>query len=275
MPTQPFSLAILYWFYKEPEVTKNHLELIRKYNPGRKIYGLFGGNIEEADAYRELLKGELDDFWTYPGTYGVDTRTKWIHGDLLLLDWYEKRGCNLEWDSIAITQWDMLVLNDIANITPGLQKDQVFFSGYRDLDSAVENRWSWTKPDSDHRQDYENFREFVVGQHDYELPLKCCLFIYEVLARPFFDGYLSLKDKKLGMLEYKDPTLAHILGLSIYQHDVGVYWKDTRQDVLTSPLNAMSVPIEKDYVEAELAKADGWRLFHPYEHSWSESVTKQ
>lgn len=268
MNDETFSLAIVFWFYKEPETTKNHLELIRKHNPDRKIYGVFGGDPKETDVYKELLADELDDFWAYPGTYGTDAWTKWIHGDLMLLDWYDKRGRNLAWDSVAITQWDMLVLGDIASLTPGLQKNDVFFSGYRDLDAAVENRWSWTKPGSKHRQDYENFRAYTVAQHDYTPPLKCCLFIYEVLNRHFFDAYLAVEDKKLGMLEYKDPTLAYIFGLNIYEYDVGVYWKDTRQSTDTSPLNAMSVPIEKSYIEAELAKPNGWRLFHPYEQPW-------
>lgn len=263
-----FNLALLYWFYKEPEVTKNHLELIRKHNPSRKIYGLFGGDPSEADKYNDLLGDQLDDFWVYPGTYGADTRTKWIHGDLMILDWYEKHGYSLEWDSIAIVQWDILLFDDIARITPGIQKDQVFFSGYRELDSELENHWSWTKPDSKHRQDYENFCEFIAIKYSYKPPLKSCLYIYEVLTRSFFDGYHAVPDKKIGMLEYKNPTLANIFGLDIYEHDIGVCWLRTKQEIYTSPLNAMSIEIEKSYITSELTKPDGWRLFHPYESTW-------
>jgi hypothetical protein len=268
MSTDQFDLAILYWFYKEPEVTKNHLELMRTYNPERKIYGLFGGAPNDESHYRDLLQGDLDDFWAYPGTYGEDAYTKWIHGDLMILDWYDKRGRSLEWDSIAITQWDMLVLDDVAHVTPGIKKDQVFFSGYRMLDPAIENRWLWTKPGSKHRQDYLNFCASVVSEHDYQLPLRCCLFIYEVLTREFFDGYLTVSDKKLGMLEYKCPTLADVLGLDIYQRDIGVFWGDPGQSVAASPLNAITEPIANTYITSELAKPDGWRVFHPYEEVW-------
>jgi hypothetical protein len=261
-------LAIIYWFYKEPEITKNHLEVIRRYNPNRKIFGLYGGDIKEASNYSAALENLLDDFWVYPETYGSKKYDKWIHGDLMLLDWYEKRGQNLIWDSVAITQWDMLLLDDIMNITPDIQTNQVFFSGYRTLDQEIENRWSWTKPDGKFRKEYLDFCSYVENKFGYMERLKCCLYIYEVLTRPFFDGYLSLPEKGLGMLEYKDPTLACILGLDIYEQDIGVYWRSAGQSTLQSPLNAMSVPIKTSLIKEELLKPDGWRLFHPYEKLW-------
>lgn len=45
-------LAILFWFYKEPQICKNHLELIRRYNATTPIYGLYGGEPEDADKYK-------------------------------------------------------------------------------------------------------------------------------------------------------------------------------------------------------------------------------
>jgi len=58
-------LAILYWFYKEPETTKNHLKLLRKYNPNHKVYGLSGGDPVEAAQYEQALGADLDGFWAY------------------------------------------------------------------------------------------------------------------------------------------------------------------------------------------------------------------
>lgn len=268
LKTDDFDLAILYWFYKEPKVTKNHLKLIRKHNPGCKIYGLFGGNPSEATVYRALLGALLDDFWTYPETYGADSYSKWIHGDLMLLDWYDKRGRNLAWDSIAITQWDMLLFTDIEYVVPGLQKNQVFFSGYRSLSRAIETRWDWTKPDGEHHKDYLAFHQYVASEYNYTKPLKCCLYIFEVLTPEFFELYLSLPDKYMGMLEYKDPTLAHLFGLDIHSHDIGVYWGDETQTLDSAPLNAASTMIPKTYVEHQLRKKGGWRLFHPCEQMW-------
>jgi len=263
-----FDLAILYWFYKEPEVTKNHLELIRKNNPNVKIFGLFGGEPDESNDYKELLGDLLDDFWLYEGTYGTDSYSKWVHGDLMLLDWYDKRGRDLGWDSIATVQWDMLLFTDIRKIVPGLNKNQIYFSGYRELDDAVENRWSWTKPDGKHRQDYLDFCDFVDKEYGYKSRLKICLFIFQVLTREFFEKYMQIPNKKVGMLEYKDPTLANIFGLDIYELDIGVLWQDKGQHTENSPLNALPIEIKAGYIIDELKREDGWRLFHPYKKEW-------
>jgi hypothetical protein len=261
-------LAILYWFYKEPEITKNHLQLLRKHNPGRKVYGLFGGEPAEADKYKRVLGDDLDDFWTYPGTYGDDSYTKWIHGDLLLLDWYDKHGRDLQWGSIAITQWDMLVFDDILNQLPGLEKDQVYFAGYRVLDKALENRWTWTSPEKEHRHEYEVFCDYMGKTYDWHKPLKACLFLLEVLTREFFDKYLELPDKKIGMLEYKDPTLAEAWGLEVYERDLGVFWREWYTAETAALIAQGDTYVSDGFVKQELEKPDGWRIFHPNLHKW-------
>jgi hypothetical protein len=266
-----FNPTILYWFYKEPEITKNHLEIIRRHNPDHKIFGLYGGDVEHAADYEKLLGSLLDDMWVYPSTYGADSYDKWIHGDLMLLDWYDKRGRDLDWDSIAILQWDMLLFTDIATILPGMSNNQVFFSGLRDMDEQLEQQWTWTTPTKQYRQDYLAFTDFVRATYGYDKPLKCCLYILEILTRQFFENFLQLDNKKLGMLEYKDPTLAQIFGLDIFEKDIGVFWDSAEQGSATHlPLNAETIAIRQDYIQGELARPDGWRLFHPYKELWHE-----
>ena len=47
-------LAILFWFYKEPEICLNRLKILKKYNPDLKIFGLFGGDIKEEKNYNDF-----------------------------------------------------------------------------------------------------------------------------------------------------------------------------------------------------------------------------
>lgn len=269
--SQAFDQAILYWFYKDIEVTKNHLEIVRKNNPNCKIYGLFGGDPLDENVFKEELKGLLDDFWTYPGTYGAEAKDKWLHGDLLILDWYDRRGRDLIWDSVAIVQWDMLTFDSVDNVVPGLKKNEIFFSGYRDLDEELENRWSWTTPDKHLRADFLDFKEFVANEYGYKQKLKACLFIYAVFPRAFLDKYLQIESKTIGFLEYKLPTLATIWGIDVYEHDLGVFWRDERDDIAKSPLNATKEMITDDYVISQLKLEDGWRIFHPYEQVWERT----
>jgi hypothetical protein len=255
------SLAILFWFYKEPEICENRLQLLKKHNPDLKIFGFFGGEESEAPLFKEKLNKYLDDFYVCPEK---DSDIKWIHGDLMILDWYDQRGRNLEWDSIVVAQWDMLVFDSFKNQLPGIQKDQIFFSGLRKLDPELENRWHWTKPDGEERQDFLNFREYVKNKYGYTAVLPCCLFILEIIPRLFFDKYLSVENKKVGMLEYKTPTYAKIFGVPFYERDLGVQWAVGEE----TPMNAEPEEIKTEYIERELSKPNGWRIFHPYFKIW-------
>jgi hypothetical protein len=91
------------------------------------------------------------------------------------------------------------------------------------------------------------------------------------LTRTFFDEYLKLPNKKIGMLEYKDPTICNISGIDVYKYDVGVYWGVywyNKIKIRKAPMNANAQPIKKSYIDKELRKQNGWRMFHPYIKIW-------
>lgn len=258
-------LAILFWFYKELDVCKNRLELLKKHNPGVKIYGLFGGKEEEAPLYQKELSSFLDDFYTSPFT---DPDWKWLHGDLVLLDWFEKKGIDLEWDSVAIVQWDMLVFDSLREQFKDIKKGEIFLSGLRELDEELENRWSWTNPDSEYRQDYLNFLEYVKKEYGYtKTPHPVCLFILEVFPREFFERYLTVENKEIGFLEYNIPIYAEIFHIPFYQKEFGVRWGG---DFVSHPLNARAQEVSKEYILSYLKDPKGWRIFHPYFKMWEE-----
>ncbi len=254
-------LAILFWFYKEPEICENRLQLLKKHNPNLKIFGLYGGKYQEEVFYREKLGKYLDDFFT---TKSKDEKRKWIHGDLSILEWFNKRGMSLEWDSIVVIQWDMLVLDSLLKLFQGLGKDQIYFSGLRRLNEEIESRWSWTSPEYNHRKNYLNFKKYIKDQYNYGEQLMCCLYILEVLPKIFLEKFLTVQNREIGMLEYKDPTYAKIFGLKFFKKDFGVLWFQN----VPKPLNAHPKEIETKYIQEELAKQNGWRIFHPYYKMW-------
>jgi hypothetical protein len=266
VPEEPASrpeLALLFWFYKDLAVTRNHLELIRHHNPGRPVYGLYGGPGKGATRFLTGLGDLLDDFWVYPDTYGSGEDHKWMEGDLLLLDWFDQRGRHLEWDSVAVVQWDLLVLGDIGAVLPGLGKGELYFSGYRTLPTTFEPEWQWTAPGGEHRTDYEEFRKAVATAFGYRRRPKQCLFVLEVLTKEFFERYLDFPFKHLGMLEYRVPTAAAVFGLPVYRRSIGCGW-----DGRLAPINAVWEGIDTAYIARQLRRSAGWRLFHPYEAIW-------
>lgn len=262
------SLAILFWFYKDPEICINRLELIKKYNPNTKIYGLYGGPKAEKELYKDKLKPFLDDFYT---SKTEDTSWKWIHGDLVLLEWYENRGKSLEWDSIAIVQWDMLIFTNLNNYFSDVKKGEVLLAGFQPLDKYTENNWSWTKSDykgshNKERDNYLQFLDYVEKEYSYTDIPYCCQFIFEIFPKEFFSEYSNVKNKELGMLEYKIPIYAKIFGLNIIEKDLGVHWWQKDQETL--PLNADTREIKDKLIKEELEKENGWRIFHPYFKQW-------
>ncbi len=256
------NLAILFWFYKEPEVCENRLRILKKYNPDLKVFGLYGGNKDAVHEYQDRLAGYLNDFYVF--TANSDEDWKWINGDLMILDWYEKRGKDLNWDSIVVIQWDMLVFNSFLNQFQGLKKDQIFLSGLRILDKEIENDWDWTRPDRKYRENYLNFLEYVKKNYNYNEQPLCCLFILQIFPKIFFDEYLTVKNKEVGMLEYKIPIYAKIFNIPFFEKDIGTMWSENK----LKPLSAEGIEISEEYIKEQLGKKDGWRIFHPYFKIW-------
>lgn len=255
-------LAILFWFYKEVDICENRLKLLKQNNPDLKIYGLYGGDLDKVSIYKDRLKNYLDDFYIFSAN--TNNNWKWMNGDLMILNWYEKRGINLDWDSVIVVQWDMLVFDSLLNQFSGIKKDQIFISGTRQIDSELENKWDWIKTKSEDRVNYISFIEYIRKMYNYTDTPTASLFILQVFPRIFFDKYLSVGNRNIGMLEYKIPTYAKIFNIPFYEKDVGVNWFSNE----TRPLNAIPEEIQESYINEQLNKKDGWRIFHPYYKIW-------
>lgn len=254
--------AILFWFYKEVEVCKNRLDLLKKHNPDIQIFGLFGGNIDEFESYQEILGHYFDDLYCFTKTSDPDW--KWIHGDLVILDWYEHRGKSLNWDHIAIVQWDALLFDNINFLFKDIRPEEIVLSGHRILDSKLEQVWDWTRSDKEKRKNYLEFLEYVKEKYGYAGPTYCCLFIFQILNKTFFEKYLEVENKELGMLEYKVPIYAKIFNIPIHEYELGVRWHDNTNVAM----NAIPKEIPATYIKEELTKPTGYRIFHPYFKIW-------
>ncbi len=258
------NLAIVFWFYKKPRICINRLRLIKKTNPDLKIYGLYGGEKNQADYFKKILNPYLDDFYTSPYE---DSDWKWRHGDLMILDWYERRGKRLEWDSVAVIQWDMLVFGSLRKIFRGMKKGQIYLSGFRLLNKSIEQKWHWTQSNNpSERRRYEEFLDFIKINYKYKGPVYVCLFIFQIFPRVFFEKYTCIKksNREIGFLEYKIPMLVKAFDIPVFKKDLGVLWFKNE----IKPLNAVSREIDSMYIQNELKKKNGWRIFHPYFKLW-------
>ena len=210
-----------------------------------------------------FLSKYLKSFYRSPFS---DPDWKWIHGDLVILDWYEKYGKNLDFDSIVVVQWDMLFFDSIENQFDMLNKNEMYLSGFRRLDEYTETHWEWTDPNKEYRQNYLDFIKYVKDNYSYNnKQIPCCLFILEVIPKIFFNKYLEIRDKEVGMLEYKIPVYAEIFNINVITREGEAHWWD---EVEKYPLNAEPIEIKGEYIDKELKKENGWRIFHPYFKKW-------
>ena len=123
------TFGILFWFYKDADTCANRIALLRRYNPGVPIYGLYGGSTEGVTSYASRLGPLLDDFCAC--LTDMNCHWKWRNGDLLIAEWFRQRGHELPWDTVFIAQWDMLVLEDVRKTFSGLRRGELYLSGLR------------------------------------------------------------------------------------------------------------------------------------------------
>lgn len=274
-------LAILFWFYKEPDICQNRLEIIRQYNPTTPIYGVYGGDLATVDRYKSQLGRYLDDFYTF--TEDKDSMWKWLQGDLMLTHWYRERGKFLAWDTVAIVQWDMLVFGAIEQLFSILKPDTILLSGLRSI-AEVENDWLWVTPNIPaHQQQYVEFLEYVGKTYDYQQDPLGCIFIVACLPRIFLEPYSQIEQPELGFLEYRIPIYAQIFGIPFCEnHPFQAWWVDAdplfhannlfqrtsnlvNRRLNPNPLNPTRTDISLIPIWRHLNTQTGARIFHPYQ----------
>ncbi len=277
-------LAILFWFYKEPDVCKDRLELLRQHNPTALIYGLYGGNPDAASHYQSLLAPYLNDFYAF--TEDRDSLWKWLQGDLLLTHWYRERGKDLDWDTVVIVQWDMLVFGAVEDLFSMLKKDQILLSGLRPI-AEVEQDWTWVAPKvPERRHQYLEFLTHVRETYHYHHEPLGCLFIVVGLPRIFLDKYSSVEQPELGFIEYRIPMYAQIFGIPFCEnHPFQAWWVDVdpsfqAKNPLKRAVNALHLklnpnplnPARRDIslipIYRHLCSQTGARIFHPYQQTF-------
>lgn len=258
-------LAVLFWFYKEPDLCENRLILLRQANPEAKVYGLFGGDPAQAGIFRERLGRYLDDFYVF--SEPKDAHWKWYHGDQMIAHWYRQRGCSLAWDSIFIAQWDMLVFGKLEHLFAGLKEGEVLFSGLRPV-REVDPWWWYIREGSPEREEYLRFVAFVQDTYGYCAEPVCGEFIVICLPRCFLEQYVHIPNPELGFLEYKIPIYAQIFGVPFCtDHTHNPWWGDDPSTqsapLLARALNSETKDVPLRSIMAHLARPAGRRIFHP------------
>ena len=257
LPTPKLQLAILFWFYKDLPLCENRVRLLRRHNPDAKIFGLYGGDPADQEVFRRRLHGHLDDFYCFETPQSAEW--KWRNGDLLITEWYRQRGQSLDWDSVFIVQWDMLVMAAVDDLFPGLRQGSIVLSAVRPIQEAA--GWFW-RDDPTERSNYDRFLTHVRHRYDPVDDPLWCIFIIAVLSREFLHRYSQVSEPELGFLEYRLPTYAQIFGIDVVQAEGVVVHAPgrSRSEVVLTVGDAIPLP----NVARNLVTPSGARIFHPF-----------
>lgn len=258
-------LGVVFWFYRDPVLCLNRLRSLQKLNPHVPLYGLYGGDVGEASAFSRRLAPLLDDFWAYPGD--ADPAWKWRNGDLMLARWHSERGHGLEWDSIFVAQWDLVVTVPLRRLLPDLDEGDMLLSGLRAV-RDVEQWWQWTNG-IERRAEYHALLEHVTARFGAVRDPMCCQFISMVLPRQFLDPYVGIDRPELGFLEYKVPIYAQAFGVPLVPDTCFRPWWP--EDPATSGakrteclMHAWASSVRLPVMLYEAYRPGGRRAFHPY-----------
>lgn len=249
--------AILFWYYRDPDVCTARLAQLTRLNPGWPIYGLYGGPPEHAAAFLEAERA-LSDVWRFDEVRNAEW--KWLFGDRMLARWYRERGHALAWDSLFIAQWDFLACAPLAPLFDVLEADQVLLPGLRPLDGFAA-RWWWTRADSPEAPRYAAFQADMRAR-GYIGPFEACQFLAALLPRAFLAAYTADGSDAPGFLEYKLPAWARLLGFRpVTLPALPVIWPG--EPARRSVLRATKQPIDTCDILSELIRPHGARYFHP------------
>lgn len=260
--------AILFWYYKQPEVCLDRAKLLRRLNPRIPIFGLFGGEPAEFPAYQQRLAGCLDDNWACQSR---DVEWKWRHGDRMICEWFVQHGHAHAWDTLIIMQWDMLALGSIHDLFGQLRRDELYLPGLRPL-AEIEANWWWTRAGTEVHADYLDFKAWIAGPVGYRGELQACQFVSAALPREFLHRYAGIERPELGFLEYKIPTYAAAFGFAMRDlPHLKTTWKGETPAGRRITLTTAKTDIPAATIAAELLTVGGARLFHPVTRRFPDS----
>lgn len=258
------NLAVLFWFYKDVEVCVNRLQILRRFNPTIKIFGFYGGDLGKENLFNSKLSPFLDDFYAFKE---IKTHHwKWINGDLMINSWFEKRGVNLNWDSITLIQADMVFIGNIKEKFKGLERNEILLSSIREI-KEVQEWWYWVK---DRKDLYQEFYQYMVNNLGYKHEPLCCQYVIVCLPRVFLENYSQVENPELGFIEYRVPMYAQLFGIPFNENlKFECWWRDdpsakktlVQNRVLTG--DKMQIPLW--VIIYNLVRKNGARIFHPFD----------
>lgn len=244
---------VLFRFHKEPKICLNRLELIKKYNPNVKIYGIFGGDEKQLSKFH-LLDKYIEHIHIIP-----QHDWKWRFFDLALKDWFLHFAYQLDFDIVHIIEWDLLYFDSLDSIFRNIQKNENAIACLEFM-SNVEHKWDWICEEP-YSKEWIELKIYLSKHFNYSSNYYASLGPGLSLCYNFLKEYSKIEDLYLTNDEVKIPNFSTALGFTNksffdfnWFSDNGVYMY----------YNCVNKEININMIKQELLNKNGRRIFHPY-----------
>lgn len=198
---------ILFRFHDHFNVCRNHLAIIKKYNPGIEIYGLYGG---EQKNFPEAKKLPLKHLWMVPLD---DPYWKWTSGDLCVRWWFKEFGKTVKFDMLHIVEWDLILLESMKKQFAHVHEG-VAISGTTPM-ARIYNTWDWVAPRRG-RKEWLRLKKFVTKKFNYRDKPLVGIFGGASMSRKFLERYSQIEVPSLCNDEVRVPLFAQAFHMPVH-----------------------------------------------------------
>lgn len=248
--------VILFRFDREFDICKNHLDLIRYFNPSIEIHGLYGGEKGQRKICENVIGKELESIYSIPNE---SREWKWKNSDLALIDWYKKVGRNIDFDRLYFIEWDLVIFTSLDKAYKNIPPSFIGLTALNKLKN-VEKKWDWTSQDPE-RSEWRSLLSYAKDNFEYSKEPYASLGPGPCFPRKFLEKYSKIDIPQLCHDELRLPLFAQILGFDL--RDTGFYksWFDKTESKF---FNCIPKEISPVTIKKELSKRGGRRVFHPF-----------
>ncbi|MDX1998281.1 MAG: hypothetical protein SF066_11230 [Thermoanaerobaculia bacterium] len=252
--------------HRDPALCRERLALLGALAPEAARHAVFGGAEQDLAEFRQGLG---DAVVSCVGVPGRAQRWKWLHGDLVLLDWYRAHGRHLKFDRLIFWEWDLLALAPLAELYRRVPAGAVAVTGLAPLDDVLP-RWSWSRSAA-WRRGWDDLRTQLQADHGFAGPYRASQGPGLCLPRAFLDRYAAAAPPAWAHDEVRLPAYAAALGFPLVDTGWMRAWHDPAEAAL---FNCDSQDITPEVIAEQLAQPRGRRVFHPVRGSfpWREAL---
>lgn len=250
---------VLFRCHQQPSISRNHLELVKRFNPELKIYGMFGAFAEEEDVFSQFQK---EFTGLAENVHDIKVPSKewgWKNGDLAIRRWYQQVGHLFDFQRLYVIEWDLLLFGHLDKVYQHIPSDGLAMTGLTPL-AEVEDKWQWTAREP-YRREYLKLQKVTKKAFPSLGSTSASHGPGLALTKEFLEKYSAAEVVEFGNDELRLPMYAQGLGFKMYDTGFEKGWITKNEADL---FNCFGQEIQWSAIETQLRISNGRRAFHPF-----------